>query len=605
MRHSIVQEGVGLKTEVPSSFRRESRLFLLVALLLILFLNFVTLLFFRNAVEWGSQQAERRAAQLLRRVALGAGDPVDSMDRLALEPGVLFLALYDEQGRRVRSSGGELEAPAALPTGRPGLGSVLSEWKKKPALLVATLSAPRAFFAVGLDPGPGAALRSYAGSLAVVVPAAGALLVVLAWLFLRSLLEPYDRLLEAAGSAPPGGPGDALPEGDERDFLIARFQSTIAALSEKERELARLARAEKERADDLEIAARTLAGNLPTGLLSVGRDGSVVDLNEAGKEILGFSREARGSEYGSVLSEAGEFRALVAAVLRSREAVGRQEVRWRRGAEERVLGVTVAPATGGDGRFLGVMALFSDLSDIRRLERRVALARHLADLGEVSAGAAHEFRNAAAAIDGFADLALRNPDRAPEHLKAIRREAQEMSRVTGDFLLFARPEGLVPDRVGLESVAQAAAAETESAFPGLAIARSGDFPEVPGSPVLLRRAVVNLLRNAADATPPERRREADAVILAGRASGAEVAISVGDRGPGVAPADREKIFLPFYSTKPDGVGFGLAIVARIAELHGGNVEVTARPGGGALFTLRLPSGARPPAGAAPEKPAAR
>ena len=102
---------------------------------------------------------------------------------------------------------------------------------------------------------------------------------------------------------------------------------------------------------------------------------------------------------------------------------------------------------GADGRFLGVLALFTDLSDVRRLEARVALARHLADLGEVSAGAAHEFRNAAAAIDGYADLALRHPERAPEHLKAIRREAQEMSRVTSDFLLFARPDQFAPEPV--------------------------------------------------------------------------------------------------------------------------------------------------------------
>ena len=60
-----------------------------------------------------------------------------------------------------------------------------------------------------------------------------------------------------------------------------------------------------------------------------------------------------------------------------------------------------------------------------------------------------------------------------------------------------------------------------------------------------------------------------------------------DRGPGVDPGAREKIFLPFYSSKPEGVGFGLAIVARIAEMHGGTVEVGARPGGGAVFTLRL------------------
>jgi signal transduction histidine kinase len=228
------------------------------------------------------------------------------------------------------------------------------------------------------------------------------------------------------------------------------------------------------------------------------------------------------------------------------------------------------------------------LTEVRRLEARIALARHLADLGEVSAGAAHEFRNSAAAIDGFADLALRSPERAPEYLRRIRREAQELTRVTSDFLLFARPESFSPEAVDLAETAREATAEIESVFTEARVASSGEFPEISGSAVLLRRALANLLRNAVEATPSERRSEPGAIALTCEAREKEVLLSVGDRGVGVEPSRREKIFLPFYSTKTEGAGFGLAIVARIAELHGGTVEVAGRPGGGSLFTLRLP-----------------
>ncbi|HYK42584.1 MAG TPA: ATP-binding protein [Thermoanaerobaculia bacterium] len=575
---------------IPRTFRRDSRLFLSVALLLILFLNFVTLLFFRNATEWGSQQTERRASEILRRISAPAADPADLLDRAALAPDVLFVATYDPSGRLVRAVSRELQAPGTLPTARPSAGRVLLEWRNAPSLLLASSASSSGYAVAALDPGPGAALRSYARSLSVLVPLAGALLVVLAWLYLRSLLAPYERLLRTAGTAPPAPDGEPGAQ-DEREFLIARFEATIAALSEKERELERLARVEKERADDMEIAARTLARNLPTGLLSVDRSGTVVELNEAGREILSLTRDARGEPYQAALDRVPEFRDVVAAVLEGREAVGRREAHW--GEPERVLGVTVTPATGADGRFLGVLALFSDLSEVRRLEGNIARARRLADLGEVSAGAAHEFRNAAAAIDGFADLALRSPERAPEHLRAIRREAQEMSRVTSDFLLFARPDGFPLEPVSLSAVAEAAVDEVRSAFPGSSVALSGEFPEVAGSPVLLRRAVANLLRNAAEATPPARRAEPGALGMEGSRKGAEVSIAVFDRGPGVEPGAREKIFLPFYSSKPEGVGFGLAIVARIAQMHGGTVEVGARPGGGAVFTLRL-SAAREP-----------
>ncbi|MGE5276393.1 MAG: two-component system sensor histidine kinase NtrB [Acidobacteriota bacterium] len=581
--------------QVPRSFRRESRLFLWIALLLILFVNFITLLFFRNAVAWGELVTERRAGELLRRLSLPPAPEAaaESIERAVLEPDVVFVGVYDERGRRVQSSGHGFQAPLVLSVERPPPGRVSYQWKRRPALLLAALSDGRRTYLLALEPGPGATLRWLALLMTILVPVAGAALVVLAGLYLKSLLAPYDRMLETAGAVA----GGEKAVGDEREFLIARFESTIASLSEKERELHRLARLEKERADDLETAARTLARNLPTGLLSLDPQGTVVELNEAGREILALSREARGEPFERLLADIPELRELVARALRERETLERREARWVRQGEERVLGVTATAAMGADGRFLGVLALFTDLSEVRRLEARVALARHLADLGEVSAGAAHEFRNAAAAIDGYADLALRHPERAVEHLKAIRREAQEMSRVTSDFLLFARPEGFSPEAVPLEGVVDAAVREIEGAFPGVPVARRGEFPEVRGSAVLLRRALVNLLRNAVQATPVAQRAAGEAIVLEGRVGGEELALSVGDRGAGVDPAQREKIFMPFYSTKPDGAGFGLAIVGRIADLHGGTVEVSARPGGGSFFILRLPS-ARPPAPAA-------
>jgi signal transduction histidine kinase len=586
-----VNADAAVRPGVPRTFRRESRLFLWIALLLILFLNFLTLLFFRNSVDWGSEEAERRSSEILRRVALSgnrADAPEDALERAAVEPDVSYIAAYDENGARLRSAGaGPAEAPPKLSL-HPPAGRAVHEWHREPPLLLSAFASSRRTYVIARDPGPGAALREYARRLSIFVPLAAFALVVLAGLYLRSLLKPYERLLEAAGEAP------AAPreQGDERNFLVARFESTIAALREKESELERLARAEKERADDLETAARTLSRNLPTGLLSVDPSGHVVEINEAGREILRLPTEGRGERYETMLSESPDFRMLVDEVLHDRVVAGRREVAWRREREEeRILGVTATPAEGADGRFLGAVALFSDLTEIRRLEGRVALARHLADLGEVSAGAAHEFRNAAAAIDGYADLALRTADseRAADHVRAIRREAQEMSRVTSDFLLFAKPEGFSPESVDLEAVVEGAIIETERAHPGLAVGRDGAFPNVGGSSVLLRRALANLLRNAAEATPDTRWKEPDAVVVAGARAETEIALSVWDRGSGVDAAEREKIFLPFYSSKPRGSGFGLAIVARIAELHGGTVEVTDRPGGGAVFTLRLPA----------------
>ena len=570
---------------VPQTFRRESRLFLWVALLLVLFLNLLTLLFFRRAVDWASASIERRAAEVLHRLPLSAerGDEAANVafGRVALERDVLYVAEYDGDGRRIRTFGPQVDAPETLPTRQPVVGRIEFAWRKSPILLVAAAGTPRGAISIALDPGPGAALRPLVAALTLIVPVAGAALVVLAGFYLRSLLSPYDRLIAAAGRAPAAAADGPAPPTDERDFLIGRFEATIAALRDKEREL-------KARAEDLETAARLLSRNLPTGLLSIDSQGTIVELNEAGREILQVSDGLHGRPFQEALAAIPEFRDVLSRVLSERSPIGRREIHWSAPNAMRSFGVTVTPAEGADGRFLGVLALFTDLTEMRRLEARIALTRHLSDLGQVSAGAAHEFRNAAAAIDGFADLGLRSPERAAEHLRAIRREAQEMSRVTSDFLLFARPEGFVPELVDLTAVAAAAAAETEAAFPGVGVELDGTFPVVPGSEVLLRRALVNLLRNAVEATPAERREERSAILLRGWTRDREVFISVGDRGAGVDASLREEIFLPFYSTKPRGSGFGLAIVARIVELHGGTVEVGPRPDGGAVFTLRFP-----------------
>lgn len=563
-------------------------MFLWVALLLVLFLNLLTLFFFRRAVDWGSESVERRASEVLRRLSVAPDRREEAasvmLSKAALERDVVYVAAYDGEGHRVRTFGPQIDAPEALPTARPHPGELAFSWRRDPTLLVATIAGGGGYVSVAIDPGPGAALRALVRALTLVVPLAGAALVVLAGFYLRSLLAPYDRLLAAAGRAPgpsPERPARAGESGDEREFLIGRFESTIAALREKEREL-------QARADDLETAARLLSRNLPTGVLSVGADEKLVELNESGQEILRIAGDLHGKHYAAALATIPDFRALIGEVFGNHKPVGRREIRWVAAGESRSFGVTVTPAERADGRFLGVLALFTDLTEMRKLEARVALTRHLSDLGQVSAGAAHEFRNAAAAIDGFADLALRSPQRAVEHLKAIRREAQEMSRVTSDFLLFARPEGFSPEPVDLAAVADAAAAETEAAFPEVAVRRLGSFPTVLGSEVLLRRALVNLLRNGVEATADERRREPEAIRLEGSRGDGEIFLAVGDRGKGVDAARREEIFLPFYSTKPRGSGFGLAIVARIAELHGGTVEVGPREGGGALFTLRLP-----------------
>lgn len=220
-----------------------------------------------------------------------------------------------------------------------------------------------------------------------------------------------------------------------------------------------------------------------------------------------------------------------------------------------------------------------------RLERELSSQRELARLGEMSAGIAHEFRNATSTILGYARLAGQTDDPAARarYLSAVGAEAEHVARVTGDFLFFARPERLDLSETDVGPLVAELAAEPPAGNPTTSVSVEGSFGTAVLDAALLRRALVNLLRNACEAA-------AGRVVLRGEtAPDGALQVAVEDDGPGV-PADvLPKLFTPFFSTKDSGTGLGLALVAKIAVLHGGEVSVGRSAAlGGARFALRLP-----------------
>ncbi len=144
---------------VPQSFRRESRLFLWIALLLILFLNFLTLIFFRNAVAWGQEEAERRAAEILRRVALSAARPErlrrgDGAGRHRARRGLHRLLRRERPPARLRSAPGRPKRLASCRGRAPPPAGSSTSGGEKPPLLFSTFSTGQRFYAIAVDPGP-------------------------------------------------------------------------------------------------------------------------------------------------------------------------------------------------------------------------------------------------------------------------------------------------------------------------------------------------------------------------------------------------------------------------------------------------------------------
>jgi signal transduction histidine kinase len=256
------------------------------------------------------------------------------------------------------------------------------------------------------------------------------------------------------------------------------------------------------------------------------------------------------------------------------------------------VGVTVSPLFDGEGQLHGAICLFGDLTAVKDLEEQLRLKNSLATLGELTAGIAHEFRNGLATIHGYSKLfdLKQLPDRYRPYVEGIRAEAELLGQVVTNFLNFAKPAQLTSSRVNVRAICERAAEElgAEARSLGGDITVRGDFGTLDGDEVLLRQAFTNLIRNAVEACAGAEL--APVIVVRSETDAAQkvMRIVVDDSGPGVEPSARERIFRPFFTTKRNGTGLGLALVQKIIVFHNGRIAVGTSPLGGASFQVTLP-----------------
>jgi signal transduction histidine kinase len=372
----------------------------------------------------------------------------------------------------------------------------------------------------------------------------------------------------------------------ERAFVAGALQEAIGKLREQGREMT--ARAESSERLNSEIVS-----SLTSGLLVVGLRGEVRMLNPAGRRLLRLEQDGGAGHFRALLREAAPVADVVEECLSTAQAVVRRSLTVRRRDHAHMhVGVTVSPLFDDKGALQGAVCLFSDLTAVVELEEQVRLKDSLARLGELTAGLAHEFRNGLATVHGYARL-LDPAQMSAEYgayVQGIREETDTLGRVVNNFLNFARPVQLTLAPLRPEPLLRQACAEFEAEVKarGGQLTVSGDFATIEGDEVLLRQAVSNLLRNALEACAgldSGPRIDVESRVDAG---GRQLRISVADNGRGIAPAAREKLFRPFFTTKDQGTGLGLALVQKIAVSHNGRVQASDREGGGAIFTLTLP-----------------
>jgi signal transduction histidine kinase len=256
------------------------------------------------------------------------------------------------------------------------------------------------------------------------------------------------------------------------------------------------------------------------------------------------------------------------------------------------LGVSVSPLFDAAGELHGAICLFTDLTVIKDLQEQLRLKESLATVGELTAGIAHEFRNGLATIQGYSKLfdltAL--PETYRPYVEGIRAETESLSQVVTNFLNFARPAQLTLSRVDLSAICERAAEEirAEARALGGDVAVRGSFGAVEGDDVLLRQAFSNLLRNALEACAGASVAPVITVLSEVDPLQKVSRIVVNDSGPGIPPASREMVFRPFFTSKRNGTGLGLALVQKIIVFHNGRVAAAESPQGGASLQVTLP-----------------
>jgi PAS domain S-box-containing protein len=416
----------------------------------------------------------------------------------------------------------------------------------------------------------------------------GLLLLAVGWLIFSLIRRVFKDSRESQNENM-----DAAPRVDNSAaFMTASMQGVIRKLREQEKELERLHRVEKERAENTERLSEEVTRNMPAGLVMVNAQGIVASANPAAEQVLGV-RGLGYRRYSEVLGENSELTQLVGQCLAQGKIFRREQVDHRTPAgETRRLGVTISPVRSADEKISGTICLLSDLTELAALQEQMELKKNLAALGELSAGIAHEFKNALATISGYAQMirSESSDGEISDHAERILEQTRNITHVVTEFLKFARPLDISDEPVDLQPLIGRAIDEVSTAAPGVSVRAEGDFGIVAGDEGLLRQVILNLARNGAEAC--EGRTDGRVVVRGEIVKGGDSPsqrITVQDNGSGISADAMPNLFHPFFTTKARGTGLGLAVVQKIILQHGGLIEARNHPSGGAVFIVTLPA----------------
>jgi PAS domain S-box-containing protein len=321
-------------------------------------------------------------------------------------------------------------------------------------------------------------------------------------------------------------------------------------------------------------------------ILVTDRDGRIAGVNRAFEALHGADRRAL---LGRPL-----FGILPPGTAPGEGAARHDRVPWRTAAgERRLVNLTESPLCGPDGGCFGSVVTVDDVTEQVRREEELQRREHLASIGLLASGVAHEVNTPLTGISSYAQILLdrRSPD-DPEHgiLRKIQQQTQRAAGIASSLLNFARQADGDYQPIDLREMAQETLQLFEPHLKGRRVELRRDLdarlPEVMGNRGRLQQVLMNLLLNAADATP-----DGGTIAVRATAVNGRVRLQVADTGTGIAPEHLDRIYDPFFTTKPRGrgTGLGLSVSYGIVKEHSGTLTAESAPGEGSRFIVSLPA----------------
>jgi two-component system sensor histidine kinase PilS (NtrC family) len=368
----------------------------------------------------------------------------------------------------------------------------------------------------------------------------------------------------------------------EVGFVVDTFQELVRKLKEKEGELERLRALAEDRAIGLESYNENILQSVPSGVVSIDNSMRIKSINQSAEMILRIKAEdIINKDYIEVFNEP------LRSIVRDTRAVSRGEYPYVTRDNRHIwLGVTTSQLRNATGEKIGLILVFTDLTDVKALREQVELKKRLTQLGEMSAGIAHELRNPMSVIAGYAKLLSKKVGSSDETIvNAILKEIENVDNIISEFLAFAKPTDLNRTSVNLNRLIEETVTTVVSDNDTIKVLIKAEKPiSIMADEILLRQAITNLLINAVDAMPGGGKLNIELNDFYDK-----VGMCIKDTGHGVPEDIKQKIFLPFYTTKHKGIGLGLAIVQKIIVSHGGSIEIDSVDGEGTTFRIILPA----------------